>query len=75
MRFGSPLHVNIAHPCSSSLRNYNSLTEEKTEGGAALPLQKRSDNDSAYMFSCWNNIVEIQGVVSAWWQTVTIICS
>jgi imidazolonepropionase-like amidohydrolase len=42
MRFGSPLHVNIMRPCSFSLRNYNSLTEEKTEGGAALPLQERS---------------------------------
>ena len=42
MRFGSPLHVNIMHPCSFSLRNYNSLTEEKTEGGVALPLQERS---------------------------------
>jgi hypothetical protein len=65
----------MMHPCSLPLRDYNSLTEEKVEGGAALPLQKGSDNISGYMFSYWNNIVEIRGVVSAWWQTVTIISS
>lgn len=58
-----------------SVATYNSLTEEKTEGGAALPFQKKSDNISGYMFSYWNNIVEIRGVVSAWWRTVTIISS